>query len=62
MPAHFGDVASEYDAVRAAAGLIDFAHRGLLQFTGPDRLPFLQGMLSNDMRALKTFDGATRRS
>ncbi len=58
LPAHFGNVADEYHAVRAAAGLIDFAHRGLLQFTGPDRLSFLQGMLSNDMRALKPFDGA----
>jgi folate-binding protein YgfZ len=58
LPAHFGDVAGEYRAVRSAVGLIDFSHRGLLQFTGPDRLAFLQGMLSNDLRALKTFDGA----
>ena len=58
IPAHFGSVADEYQAVRAGAGLIDFAHRGLLQFTGPDRLSFLQGMLSNDMRSLKPFDGA----
>jgi glycine cleavage system T protein len=58
LPAHFGDVAGEYRAVRSAAGLIDFAHRGLLQFTGPDRLSFLQGMLSNDMGVLKPFDGA----
>lgn len=58
LPAHFGDAAGEYHAVRTAAGLFDFSHRGLLQFTGPDRLSFLQGMLSNDLRALKTFDGA----
>jgi folate-binding protein YgfZ len=58
IPAHLGDVASEYQAVRSAAGLIDFAQRGLLQFSGPDRLSFLQGMLSNDMRDLKPFDGA----
>jgi folate-binding protein YgfZ len=57
LPAHFGNPAAEYDAVRRAAGLIDFSHRGLLQFTGPDRLSFLQGMLSNDVRALKPFDG-----
>ena len=57
LPEHFGDPAREYGAVRAAAGLIDFSHRGLLQFTGPDRLSFLQGMLSNDLRALKPFDG-----
>jgi folate-binding protein YgfZ len=57
LPLHFGDTAAEYGAVRSAAGLIDFSHRGLLQFTGPDRLSFLQGMLSNDLRILKPFDG-----
>ena len=57
LPEHFGDPAREYRAVREAAGLIDFSHRGLLQFTGPDRLSFLQGMLSNDLRNLKPFDG-----
>ena len=54
---HFGNPASEYWAVRSAAGLIDLTHRGLLQFTGPDRVSFLQGMLSNDLRPLKPFDG-----
>lgn len=58
LPAHFGDVAGEYQAVRSAVGLIDLSHRGFLQFTGPDRLSFLQGMLSNDLRVLKPFDGA----
>jgi folate-binding protein YgfZ len=57
LPAHFGDRMSEYRAVRDAVGLFDLSHRGLLQFTGPDRLSFLQGMLSNDLRGLKTFDG-----
>ena len=58
LPKFFGDPAGEYRAVRSAAGVIDLAHRGLLQFTGPDRLSFLQGMLSNDLRILKPFDGA----
>jgi folate-binding protein YgfZ len=57
LPAHFGDPTAEYRAVRAAAGLLDRSHRGLLQFTGPDRLSFLQGMLSNDLKLLKPFDG-----
>jgi glycine cleavage system T protein len=57
LPAHFGDATREYQAVRSAAGLVDLSHRALLQFTGPDRLSFLQGMLSNDLRDLKTFDG-----
>src|SRR5262245_4461256 len=47
LPAHFGSPAAEYSAVRTACGFIDLSHRGLLQFTGPDRLSFLQGMLSN---------------
>src|SRR5690242_12963614 len=50
IPAHFGDSAREYTAARDDAGLMDRSDRGLLQFTGPDRLPFLQGMLSNDLR------------
>ena len=57
LPARFGDVPAEYRAVRENVGLFDLSHRGLLQFTGPDRLSFLQGMLSNDLRGLKTFDG-----
>ena len=57
LVAHFGNPAGEYWAVRSAAGLIDLTHRGLLQFTGPDRVSFLQGMLSNDLRPLKPFDG-----
>lgn len=57
LPVHFGNAAAEYESVRSAAGLFDLSHRGLLQFTGPDRISFLQGMLSNDLRLLKTFDG-----
>ncbi len=57
LPDHFGNSAAEYAAARFAVGLIDLSHRGLLQFTGPDRLSFLQGMLSNDLRVLNPFDG-----
>jgi folate-binding protein YgfZ len=57
LVAHFGDPGGEYRAVRSAAGLIDRSDRALLQFTGPDRLSFLQGMLSNDLRSLQPFDG-----
>lgn len=53
----YGDPAVEYEAVRSSAGLLDLSHRGLLQFTGPDRLTFLQGMLSNDLKVLNPFDG-----
>jgi glycine cleavage system T protein len=57
LPIHFGNSAAEYDAVREAVGLIDLSHRGLLQITGPDRVTFLQGMLSSDVQALRPFEG-----
>jgi folate-binding protein YgfZ len=57
LPMGYGNTAAEYDAVRKAAGILDLSHRGLLQFTGDDRVTFLQGMLSNDLRVLKAFDG-----
>jgi aminomethyltransferase len=57
LPIHFGNPAAEYTAVRSTCGFIDLSHRGLLQLTGPDRLSFLQGMLSNDLNLLKPFEG-----
>lgn len=57
LPVHFGRSADEYEAVRSAVGLFDLSHRALLQLTGPDRASFLQGMLSNDVRALQSFEG-----
>ncbi len=57
LPDHFGDPAREYESVGKSAGLFDLANRAMLQFTGDDRLSYLQGMLSNDLRPLKMFDG-----
>jgi folate-binding protein YgfZ len=57
LPIHFGNPAAEYTAARSTCGFIDLSHRGLLQLTGPDRLSFLQGMLSNDLRLLQPFEG-----
>jgi folate-binding protein YgfZ len=53
LPHYFSDTAAEYAAVRSAVGFIDLGHRGLLQLTGADRGSFLQGMVSNDVKALK---------
>src|SRR5215510_2640060 len=57
LPDRFGAVTAEYESVRDAVALMDLSHRGLLQFTGPDRLSFLQGILSNDLKILKPFTG-----
>jgi folate-binding protein YgfZ len=57
LPLHFGDSNAEYAAVRSSCGFLDLSHRALLQLTGADRLSYLQGMLSNDLRLLKPFEG-----
>jgi folate-binding protein YgfZ len=57
LPDHFGEPIVEYEAVRNAAGLFDLSQRAMLQFSGPDRGSFLQGMLSNDVRVLKMYEG-----
>ncbi len=57
LPTRFDEVQSEYQAVRSAVGLLDLSHRALLNFTGPDRLSYLQGMVSNDLRLLTPGQG-----
>lgn len=57
MPLHFGDFLQEYRAVRSQVGLLDLCHRTLLRFTGPDRVSYLQGMVSNDVKKLAPGEG-----
>jgi len=57
LPLHFGDSCREYQAVRTAAGLLDLCHRCLLRLSGPDRVSFLQGMVSNDVKGLAPGEG-----
>jgi len=52
LPEHFGDPAAEYRALREAAGLLDRATAGLLRMTGADRVRFLNGMITNDVKTL----------
>ncbi len=57
LPLHFGKPLEEYQSVRSRAGLFDLCHRSLLRFTGPDRVSFLQGMVSNDIEKLTPGQG-----
>lgn len=57
LPLHFGDPLQEYRSVRSQAGLFDLCHRGLLRFSGPDRVSYLQGMVSNDVKQLTPGEG-----
>ena len=52
VPARFTDPRAEHRAVREAAGLLDFSFRAKFAVTGADRVRFLQGMVSNDVKSL----------
>jgi glycine cleavage system T protein len=57
LPERFTDPVEEYRAVREKVGLIDLSFRSQLRMTGEDRVSFLQGMVSNDVKALKPGGG-----
>jgi len=57
LPEHFGDPGTEYIAVREAVGLVDASFRGLIELTGGDRLRWLNGQVTNDVKELKAGEG-----
>lgn len=57
LPFSYGDPETEYRAARTAAGLVDHSHVEVLEATGRDRVAFLQGMLTNDLKALAPGQG-----
>ena len=58
MPDVTPDLAREYEATRRAVALFDRSALGKVTVTGRDRLAFLQGMLTNDVKALVPGQGA----
>ena len=60
IPLSYTSPAEEYWAVRNHSGLADLSHLGLLRITGKDRLPFLNGLLTNEV--LKLNEGTGVRS
>ena len=57
MPQSYGNSISEHLAVRLHAGLADRSHRGKLRLTGKDRVDFLNGLVTNDIKALQSGGG-----
>ncbi|MGH7369294.1 MAG: aminomethyltransferase family protein [Candidatus Methylomirabilaceae bacterium] len=57
VPLRFGDPVAEHRAVRAGVGLIDQSYRGILELSGKDSMRFLNGMVTNDIRTLKSGSG-----
>jgi folate-binding protein YgfZ len=54
---HYGDPAREADALRMGAGLVDLSWRGVIEMTGRDRVRFLHGMCTNDIKKLQAGQG-----
>lgn len=57
LPLRFGDPLREYQTVRSQVGMLDLCHRCLLCLTGSDRVSYLQGMVSNDVKKLTPGEG-----
>jgi len=57
LPRHFGDPEAEYGVLTRGAALVDVGFRTLVRATGPDRVSFLQGMVSNDVARLGAGEG-----
>lgn len=53
LPLKYTDPEEEYRVVKEKAGLIDLAFRSQIRMMGEDRVSFLQGMISNDVKSLK---------
>ncbi len=51
----FGELDFEYAAIRKACVLLDQPHRGTIEIAGEDRLPFLNSMLTQDLKALEPY-------
>ncbi len=58
LPAHYGDPVAEHRAMREAVGLVDRSLIGKVEVAGRDRVSFLQGMLTNDLKALAPGQGS----
>jgi len=52
VPARFTQTSEEVRAVRTAAGVFDLSFRAKFAATGADRVRFLQGMVSHDVKKL----------
>jgi folate-binding protein YgfZ len=57
VPAHFGDVLTEYRAARTTAVIVDDSSRGKIEVGGKDAARFLHNLTTNDILSLKPGEG-----
>jgi aminomethyltransferase len=52
MPVQYAGIIEEHRAVRTRAGLFDVSHMGEVDVVGPGAIPFVQGLVTNDVARL----------
>ncbi len=52
LPNDFGDPAAEYRFANQSVALVDKNYRAYLSFTGPDRVRYLNAILTNNVKDL----------
>ena len=57
LPVHFGNPQEEYAAATSGAALFDWSDHGMIELTGSDRVKFLHGFCTNDVKRLTTGQG-----
>ena len=57
LPEDFGDVAAEYRFANQTVALLDKNYRAHISFTGPDRVRYLNAILTNNIKDLPTGQG-----
>ena len=55
--ADYGDWPAEYKALRETAGVLDLSFRGRICLLGNDRVRFLHGQITNDLKKLGVGEG-----
>src|SRR5215470_14371412 len=59
LPSDFGDWREEYRFARESVALLDKNYRAYLALTGPDRVRYLNAILTHNIKDLKTGEGVS---
>src|SRR5260221_9585375 len=59
LPNHFGDWLAEYPHLRESVALLDKNYRAYLHFSVPDRVRYLNAILTNNIKNLRENHGTT---
>src|SRR5690349_10390696 len=57
MVRSFGALVKEHQSVRQSAGLLDLSYYGVLRVSGTEAAQFLNGLVTNDVKALQDGQG-----